>query len=258
METVETPDGTKIAYSESGAGSPLVLVHGITENQRAWDPVRAALDERWHVVALDLRGHGGSDRNPPYDPVTMANDVASVVAELGLDDPLLVGHSLGGVVVSAYGGAGFPARGIVNVDQPLALGGFKEALEPLTPLLQGSPEEFAAAVGIVFSVLDGPLPAAERARLDELSTPEQDVVLGVWKPVFEMSAEDLDLMAAELSQAIAVPYLSLHGSDPGEDYPDWLHAIVPTADFDVWPEAGHYPHLTDPDRFVRRLSAFDA
>ena len=55
-----------------------------------------------------------------------------------------------------------------------------------------------------------------------------------------------------------MPYLSLHGTDPGDDYPDWLRAIVPTATVDVWAERGHYPHLVEPDSFVRRLAEFDA
>jgi pimeloyl-ACP methyl ester carboxylesterase len=210
-----------------------------------------ALDDHWRVVAVDLRGHGGSERRAPYDPVTLASDVHAVVEALGLDAPLMVGHSLGGVVVSAYGGAGYPSRGIVNVDQPIALGGFKEALEPLTPMLRGTREEFDTAIGLVFSVLDGPLPVAERERLDGISSPEPEVVLGVWGAVFDTSAEDLDLMAADLVGGIGVPYLSLHGTDPGDDYPDWLRAIVPGSTFEVWPEAGHYPHLTEPDRFVK-------
>lgn len=257
MGTVQAADGTPIAFSESGDGPPLVLVHGITESRHAWDPIMPALSEHWRVVAIDLRGHGDSGRQAPYDPVTMASDVNAVVADLGLDAPLMVGHSLGGVVVTAYGGAGHPARGIVNVDQPIALGAFKEALEPLTPMLRGSREEFDTAVGIIFEVLDGPLPAEERARLNALSSPEPEVVLGVWGAVFDNSAEDLDLLAADLASGIDVPYLSLHGMDPGEDYPDWLTAIVPTSTIDIWLEAGHYPHLTVPDRFVTRLNAFD-
>ncbi len=107
MGSVETDDGTRIAFRETGDGPPLVLVHGITESHRAWDPVIPALAERWRVVAVDLRGHGESERRAPYDPVTMATDVQSVVTDLGLEAPLMVGHSLGGVVVSAYGGAGY-------------------------------------------------------------------------------------------------------------------------------------------------------
>jgi pimeloyl-ACP methyl ester carboxylesterase len=257
MASVQTSDGTRLAYSESGEGSALVLVHGITESRHAWDPILPALSEHWRVIALDLRGHGESDRSAPYDPLTLAADVRAVVDHLGLDAPLMVGHSLGGIVVSAYGGAGHPARGIVNIDQSIALGSFKEALEPLEPMLRGSSEDFDTAVGIVFEVLDGPLPAAERERINALSSPEQEVVLGIWGTVFDTSADDLDVLAEQMCSRISVPYLSLHGMDPGDDYGDWLRAIVPGATLEVWPDQGHYPHLTKPDRFVRRLQTFD-
>ena len=258
MSTVETADGTSITYSESGDGPPLVLVHGITENRHAWDPIIPALGERWRVVAVDLRGHGESDRHPPYDPVTLATDVGAVVETLGLDAPLVVGHSLGGIVVTAYGGTGLPARAIVNIDQPIALGLFKDALEPLEPMLRGSKEDFDTAVGIIFEVLDGPLPPVERARIDALSSPEQDVVVGIWGTVFDTDADALDLLAADLAGGITVPYLSLHGSEIELDYSDWLRAVIPTAVVDVWADQGHYPHLTEPDRFIRRLQTFDA
>jgi pimeloyl-ACP methyl ester carboxylesterase len=257
VESVRAEDGARIAYSEAGDGPALVLVHGITESRRAWDPIVPALTDRWRVVSLDLRGHGDSDRRDPYDPITLANDVATVVAATGVEDPLMVGHSLGGIVVSAYGGAGHPARAIVNVDQPIALGGFKESLAPIEPMLRGTPEEFATAIGLVFNVLDGPLPSAERARLDELSSPEQDVVLGIWGTVFEASAEDLDLLTAAVVGGVSVPYLSLHGTDPGDDYPDWLTAVIPTATIEIWDGLGHYPQLTAPERFLTRLEQFD-
>jgi pimeloyl-ACP methyl ester carboxylesterase len=257
VESVRGDDGTRIAYTESGEGPPLVLVHGLTESHRAWDPVLPALAGRWRVVAVDLRGHGESDRSGPYDPTTLANDLAAVITAVDAEEPMVVGHSLGGVVVSAYGGAGHPARAIVNVDQPIALGAFKDALEPLEPMLRGTPEEFATAMGIVFSALDGPLPASERARLDAISSPEQDVVLGVWGTVFDSTAEDLDLLTAALVGGVSVPYLSLHGSDPGDDYPDWLTAVIPTSTIEIWDGLGHYPQLTAPDRFVTRLGRFD-
>jgi pimeloyl-ACP methyl ester carboxylesterase len=257
MDTVTAADGTRIAFTDSGDGPPLVLVHGITESARAWDPVRRALEDRWRVVAVDLRGHGESERRDPYDAATLATDVHAVVEATGVDEPLMVGHSLGGVVVTVYAGAGFPARGVVNVDQPIALGGFKEALEPLVPMLRGGDEDFATAMRLVFSVLDGPLSPTERARLDALATLEPEVVLGIWNLVLTTPPAELDLLVADLAGGITVPYLSLHGSDPGDDYPDWLRAIVPGALVEVWPEAGHYPQLTAPDRFVRRLATFD-
>ncbi len=257
MDTVTTDDGTTLAYDRGGSGRDLVLVHGITESRRAWDPVRAGLESQWTVTAIDLRGHGESARQSPYDAATLASDVAAVVGALELDQPLMVGHSMGGVVVSAYGGAGHPARGIVNVDQPLALGGFKEALSPLRPMLEGDDASFREAIEIVFGVLDGPLPAAERARLDALASPEQAVVLGMWSEVFDHTIPELDLLASELLSGIRVPYLAIHGSDPGVPYVEWLLGLVANARVEVWPDTGHYPHLVDPGRFVERLDQFD-
>lgn len=257
--TVTTPDGATIAYDEQGSGKPLVLVHGITEARGMWDPVTDGLAAQWHVVRVDLRGHGESDRQQPYDLATMAADLAAVVDALGLDRPLLVGHSLGGVVVTAYAGAGYPARGVVNVDQPLQLGEFQGLLEPIIPMLRGDDESFRAAVEMMFSVLEGPLPATEHDRLRALSSPEQDVVLGVWGPVLDGSAEELDALAGEILTGVRVPYLAIHGSDPGVEYVQWLLAHVSSgnARVEVWPDHGHYPQLIDPGRFFERLDQFD-
>ena len=257
VDTTSAPDGAAIAFDDQGTGRPTVLVHGITESRRAWDPVLPGLVARGRVVRIDMRGHGDSERRPPYDAVTMAGDVRAVVDALALEDPLVVGHSMGGVVVSAYGGLGHPARGIVNVDQPLELSGFKAALEPIRPMLEGDEAGFREAIGVVFGVLDGALPAPERARLDALSSPEQDVVLGVWGTVFDHSVDELDALVEELLAGLRVPYLSVHGSDPGVAYVEWLLAQVANTRVEVWPDHGHYPHLVDPARFVQRIDQFD-
>src|SRR5690606_139834 len=103
----------------------------------------------------------------------------------------------------------------------------------------------------------GPLDGAERWRVDHLRRPEQDVVLGVWDLVLRSTAEELDAVVDEVAGAVTVPFLSLHGIDPGPEYGDWLTARIPSATFEVWPDHGHYPHLVDPRRFVERITAFD-
>jgi pimeloyl-ACP methyl ester carboxylesterase len=145
----------------------------------------------------------------------------------------------------------------VNVDQPLALAGFKEALDPIRPMLEGDDAGFREAVALVFGVLDGPLPTAERARLDAIATPEQDVVLGVWGAVLDHSADELDAMVEELLAGLRAPYLEIRGSDPGAAYVEWLLARVANARVEVWRDHGHYPHLVDPAHFVERIDQFD-
>ena len=62
MAAVEVRPGIAIAYERSGSGPPLVLVHGITESRRSWDPLVPLLAEHFDVVAADLRGHGESTK----------------------------------------------------------------------------------------------------------------------------------------------------------------------------------------------------
>jgi pimeloyl-ACP methyl ester carboxylesterase len=261
MASVEAADGTRIDYHVTGDGRPLLLVHGITESSRTWEPlVEPLVGAGYRVLAMDLRGHGTSGRAATYDLGSMAADVGAVLADAGADSTdgaaLLVGHSLGGAVVSAYA-AGGTCRGVVNVDQPLALSGFKATLAVLEPMLRGTPEEFDGAISAVFEQMAGPLAGADRARVDGLRRASQEVVLGVWDLVLTASEADLDAVVDQLAGAITVPYLALHGIDPGPDYADWLTARVPGATVEVWADHGHYPHLIDRDRFVERIVAFD-
>jgi len=223
-----------------------------------WHPLLASLAEGREVLTVDLRGHGESDIEDPYDPITYATDVAETVQALGLERPLVIGHSLGGVVASAYAAIA-PCVGVVNVDQPLRLADFQAGLLQLEPMLTGSQEEFEAAIAMVFGAMNGPLPADEVQRIEHLrGTPRQSVVLGTWDSVLHGTVEELDATVEALAAAITVPYLALHGIDPGPGYAEWLTALVPSATVEVWADHGHYPHLVDPARFVDRVAEFEA
>lgn len=82
-------------------GAPVLLVHGLASNARLWDGVRSALaaDGR-HVAAVDLRGHGRSDKPANgYDFETIAADLVAVLDHLGYDEAVVAGQSWGGNVV---------------------------------------------------------------------------------------------------------------------------------------------------------------
>jgi pimeloyl-ACP methyl ester carboxylesterase len=255
VPTATASDGASIAYAVTGDGPPIVLLHGITESRGSWDPLIGPLARGHRVVAVDLRGHGEFDRHPPYDVLTMAADVHAVVDAAGAGDPLLVGHSLGGAVVTVYAAA-YPARGVVNVDQPLEMSGFQALLEPLEPVLRGDDSGFQALMQQIFESLYGALPADERARIMSHTHPEQDVVLGVWDFVLTATPEEMDELITSTARMITAPYLALHGDDPGEHYAAWLQSVVSTASFELWPDLGHYPHLVEPERFMQRVEGF--
>ncbi|MCY7300402.1 MAG: alpha/beta hydrolase, partial [Ilumatobacteraceae bacterium] len=185
------------------------------------------------------------------------SDVVETAAALGVPDAVIVGHSLGGVVASACAAIA-PCRAVVNIDQSLRLSGFKDALTQLAPMLNGTRESFDQALELVFAAMDGPLSADEQARLRLHRRADQAVVLATWASVFESTPEELDATVEALAAGITVPYLSLHGIDPGPDYAPWLQHLVPTATVEIWPDMGHYPHLVDPARFLARLAEFEA
>jgi len=87
-----------LAYTRSGAGAPLVLLHGIGLDRRSWDPVIPALARRFDVIAVDLPGFGQSAPGGQADPRALAGAVAALLTELGVTAPHLAGNSLGGWV----------------------------------------------------------------------------------------------------------------------------------------------------------------
>ena len=140
----------------------IVLIHGITDSRHAWHPLLHSLAAHHLVLAVDLRGHGESDSDVGYDPISYATDVVETASALGVNDALVVGHSLGGVVASAFAAIA-PCRAVVNIDQSLRLSAFKAALEQLEPMLKGDDESFQQALELMFTAMDGPLSASEQA-----------------------------------------------------------------------------------------------
>jgi pimeloyl-ACP methyl ester carboxylesterase len=94
-----TVNGVVLSFDDVGAGSPaFVFVHGFACDRRAWAPQVADLSRDHRCISVDLRGRGQSAAVPPFDVVTAADDVATIIRELGVGPAVVVGHSLGGVV----------------------------------------------------------------------------------------------------------------------------------------------------------------
>jgi pimeloyl-ACP methyl ester carboxylesterase len=87
-------------YLEWGdpAAPAIVLLHGGHQSAHSWDLVSLHLAERYHVLALDQRGHGDSEwaRDVEYSNHTMSQDARAFLDAMGLERPVLVGHSMGG------------------------------------------------------------------------------------------------------------------------------------------------------------------
>ncbi len=103
-------NGVRLHYTLTGAGSPVVLLHGFAQTGHMWDPLVEVLAENHTVLVPDLRGAGGSERPASgYDKKNMAVDIHELTRSLGLGRVALVGHDIGLMVAYAYA-AQFPAE----------------------------------------------------------------------------------------------------------------------------------------------------
>jgi pimeloyl-ACP methyl ester carboxylesterase len=116
-----TTNGVRIHYYRSGGDkTPLVLAHGITDDGLCWSPVAEVLAEQHDVIMVDARGHGKSDA--PADGYSLQNlgaELAGVIQALKLDQPILLGHSMGAITVLVAAGL-YPSlpRAILLEDPP--------------------------------------------------------------------------------------------------------------------------------------------
>lgn len=100
-----TPDGGSLHAIEAGSGRPLLLLHGVTLRSDVWAPQLHLLADRFRVIAVDLRGHGGSVAGGDgYGMGPLGADVATVLEALDLHDAIVVGHSMGGMAMMTFCG----------------------------------------------------------------------------------------------------------------------------------------------------------
>lgn len=134
-------DGVKIAYVTAGKGDPVILVHGLYSSAAMnWEApgIFDMLAKHYYVVALDLRGHGNSDK--PADAAAygqpMADDILRLMDHLNIQKAQVVGYSLGGIIVMKFvidhpdrvvaatlGGMGWLRQGSVFQETFTRLGG---------------------------------------------------------------------------------------------------------------------------------------
>ncbi|MWG35985.1 alpha/beta fold hydrolase [Halomarina oriensis] len=117
-------NGIDLQYYRTGEGPPLVLAHGFYDNGRCWEPLVTDLADDYDVVAYDARGHGRSDApETGYGIDDRVADLVGLVDALGLDDPILLGHSMGGATVGWAAAEHPDLPQAVVLEDPAALSG---------------------------------------------------------------------------------------------------------------------------------------
>src|SRR3954468_2260496 len=105
------PLGEPLAYETHGDGIPMVFLHGLTFDRRSWRPIIARMGAGVRSISVDLPGHGASP-GPACELERLAGRIAHTLDAIGgIEAPIVVGHSMSGVLAMLYAGA-YPVRGV--------------------------------------------------------------------------------------------------------------------------------------------------
>ena len=247
---VPSRDGIPISFEVHGSrGRPLVLVHGWSCDRSYWREQLGHFGARHRVVAVDLAGHGESDAGrESWTMSAFGGDVVAVIDELALEDVVLIGHSMGGdVVTEAAVQLKSRVSGLVWVDTYSRLG---------QPKTREQLESFAAPFRADFVTVT-------RDFVRSMFVPESDPELVEWVAA-DMSSAPPEIALDALERArgnhgailerlkeLSAPVVAINPDHPPTDI-EGLRArgVEPV----LMAGVGHFLMLEDPVTFNRRLA----
>lgn len=247
-----TADGNTMPYTVTGEGeATIVLVHCWMCNGSFWAEQVPALAERYRAIALDLPGHGDATASREVWKVsTYGEDVAGLIEGLGLDDVVLVGHSMGGPVsLRTAALAGDRVRGIVAVDT-LHDAEFEFSGENIDAFAEAMAEDYTGTCSSFVQQMF-PEEGAEQtmAQVQETSCAADRADVGS-----ALIHDFPNVDTAAWMQDAGVPIRAINAAGPT---PTRIDVNLKYADFDAvfMDDVGHYLHMTRPEQFNPMLLA---
>ena len=246
-------------------GRPVLFIHGLSQCGLAWrKQLRSQLGDDLRLVAMDLRGHGQSERpRDGYDdPSLWADDVHAVITTLGLERPILCGWSYGGVVIGDY----LRRHGEKGIGGICLVATVSQLGESVMPFLGA---KFVDTFPGLFSddVEASTKAIREFIRITTRTEPTVDdfyLTFGytsVVSPAVRQALLSRTLNDDDVLERLEVPVLIAHGLDDEIVLPtmsEHLAGLIPHAKTSYYSGIGHAPFLENPGRFNSELLAFSA
>lgn len=264
--TVIAPDGVNIAVQESGNpdGLPIIFIHGLLGSHLNWEKqIDDPLLQRYRLITYDLRGHGLSDKpqqaSAYRDGKRWADDLKAVIDQRHARNPLLVGWSLAGAVMTNY----FAAYG----DQQISGAIYVDGVVELTPaLITAHDDVYRDMIADDLKThLDG-----ERAFLQLCFEQQPDRVtferllanaaMASWP--MQRAVVSMSIPLSQGLKKVRVPLLFLYGEHDALINPaaslQRAREVNPHIQTRLYRHSGHAPFLEESARFNRDLATFAA
>jgi pimeloyl-ACP methyl ester carboxylesterase len=279
LDRFAADDGAEMRVQVAGDGPPIVLLHEWTSSHRVWEPIAHRLIDRFTIYRWDARGHHGHGEalaSAVPQSVTverMADDLACLLDHYGLQQPVVVGHSMGALTLWAYVARHGCSRlrRVCIIDQSPKLttdAGWHLGIygdwppERDAAFIEGLHADFVETV--VRLVCCG-LNERARTRLEEghpgiarlrtyLGMLERAPLISVWQ---SLSRADF----RPVLPALSVPALLVYGGESNYYLPEtgpFVRSAIPDARLVMYEGADHSPHVAQPERFANDLAVFAA
>ena len=250
-----------LSFAETGAGPPLVILHGLFGSSRNWASLARRLGETHRVFTLDLRNHGASPWAETMTYREMAADVAVFLAGHGLEGATVLGHSMGGktAMLLALERGALVGRLIVVDIAPVAYG---HGHLPTIEAMQAVDLSAAARRGEVDRALQDavPDPGLRGFLLHNLESEEDRLR---WRINLAGLGDNMDTLIGYPDDLEGLGYggPTLFLSGATSDYVQAGHhprirALFPAAEIDAIADAGHWVHAEQPQAFLARVRTF--
>jgi len=247
-----TRDGVKLYYEEAGAGPrSIVFIHGWCCDSTYFAPQAAYFAAGNRCISVDLRGHGQSDKpEQDYSIDGFADDVAWLCGQLGVQWPLVVGHSMGGLVaLSMARRAADPPMAIAMLDSPiLPSDGIRGLMTQAAATFHGPAYKDAAQALVANSMFIASSDPALKSRIvDAMSAAPQHVLASCWDAILAFAAE-------AAAKACRVPALFINAGGIADTAR--FSSLCPQLMVEQTTGSGHFHQLEVPDQINGMLDRF--
>ena len=253
------PGGLELAYDEAGSGLPLLLVHGWPHDRTMWAGQLGGLATYARVIALDLRGAGGSTVRGPYTIDQYADDLVAFLDSLGIARAVMCGLSMGGYIAFSMlrrhrdrirGLSLADTRATADSDETRANRERSITVIEQEGMTALASRQLQTSVGR--STLERQAPLAETVRRMMASVPPE----GAIGALRAMAARP---DSTPLLRTIDLPTLVVGGAEDGITPPDVLRemaAAIPKSRIEILEQGGHLSPLERPAAFNHVVTEF--
>ncbi len=251
----------KLNHKIFGTGDPIIILHGLFGMLDNWRTLARSLENTYQCILVDLRNHGRSPDDAEMNYTVMAEDILELLDDLKIEQPVIMGHSMGGKVAMQFAFQ-YPDRLsrliVVDIAPRKYPPHHAEVISAIEAIHPEALTDRSQAEEVLRSHLDNDEATIQFLLKNISRKPEGGFE---WKANMPVLIAEYDSLMAEVSSAMPFtkPVLYIKGAKSNSISPadeDQIRKLFPNSNLVTIPEAGHWVHADQPAALLEALLPF--